>query len=58
MLDGNWTCLKEKMKLRYPKLTEEDLEFKDGEELFYLLASVQKIFIRTKDEIITMIDKF
>jgi len=33
MFDGNWIDLKEKIKLKYPIITEEDLELNDGEEL-------------------------
>ncbi|MGA7722014.1 MAG: hypothetical protein WCA84_12670 [Ignavibacteriaceae bacterium] len=57
MFEGNWKGLKEKMKLRYPELSEEELERNDSEELFYLLSNLQKIFLTAKDEIITKIGR-
>jgi hypothetical protein len=53
---GNWIALKEKIRLAYPVITEKDLELNHGDE-FDLLARLQKIFSKTKSEIILMIDK-
>ena len=57
MFDGNWIDLKEKIKLKYPIITEEDLELNDGEELLDLLVRLQNKFSKTNEEIITMIGK-
>jgi hypothetical protein len=57
MFDSNWINLKEKIKLTYPIITEEDLELNDGEELVDLLARLQEKFIKNKDDIITMMNK-
>ena len=53
---GNWIALKEKIKLAYPTITEEDLKLNNGDE-YDLLIRLQKKFSKTKDEIIRMIDK-
>jgi hypothetical protein len=53
---GNWIDLKSKIKLAYPNITEADLATNDGEEID-LLTKLQKIFSKTKDEIIILIDK-
>ena len=53
---GNWIALKEKInKLAYPIITEKDLKLNHGDE-FDWLARFQKIFSKTKSEIILMID--
>jgi len=57
MFENNWINLKEKIKLTYPIITEEDLELNDGEELVDLLARLQEKFIKNKDDIITMMNK-
>jgi hypothetical protein len=57
MFDSNWTNLKEKIKLTYPIITDDDLELNDGEELVDLLARLQEKFIKNKDDIITMMNK-
>ena len=53
---GNWIALKEKIKLAYPTITEEDLKLNNGDES-ELLIRLQKKFSKTKKEIIRMIDK-
>ena len=53
---GNWIALKEKIKLAYPIITEDDLKLKNGDE-FDLLVRLQLKLSKTKDEVITMIDK-
>ena len=53
---GNWIALKEKIKLAYPTITEEDLKLNNGDE-YELLIRLQKKFSKTKKEIIRMIDK-
>ena len=53
---GNWIALKEKIRKKYPTITEADLELDDGNE-YNLLARLQKKFLKTKKEIIVMIDK-
>ena len=53
---GNWADLKEKIKVAYPIVTNEDLVLEDGEEIG-ILARLQKKFSKTKDEVITMIDE-
>lgn len=53
---GNWIDLKRKILLAYPGVTDNDLELNDGDER-ELLIRLQKKFSKTKNEIITMIDK-
>ena len=53
---GNWIDLKEKIRIAYPTITEEDLKLNHGDE-FDLLVRLQKKFSKTKSEIIRMIDK-
>lgn len=53
---GNWIDLKEKIKVAYPTVTDEDLVLEGGEEIS-LLTRLQNKFSKTKDEIISMIDK-
>jgi uncharacterized protein YjbJ (UPF0337 family) len=53
---GNWSELKEKIKLTYPTITEDDLALNDGDEMD-LLTRLQNKLSKSKEEIITMIDK-
>ncbi len=53
---GDWIALKERIRLAYPTITEEDLKLNHGDE-FDLLARLQKKFSKTKSQIIKMIDK-
>lgn len=53
---GNWIALKEKIRKKYPTITEADLELDDGND-DDLLARLEKKFLKTKKEIIIMIDK-
>ena len=53
---GNWAELKEKIKFAYPAITDADLVLEGGEEID-LLERLERKFSKTKDEIITMIDK-
>jgi hypothetical protein len=53
---GNWIALKEKIKLVYPIVTDEDLELDNGDEK-ELLKRLEKKFSKSKSEIISMIDR-
>ncbi len=53
---GNWPKLKERIKLAYPIITNKDLELDNGDEV-KLIIRFQKIFSKTKSEVIRMIDK-
>ena len=53
---GDWIGLKKKIRLAYPVITEADLELNVGDDS-ELLARLQKKFLKTKKEIILMIDK-
>lgn len=53
---GDWIGLKKKIRLAYPAITEADLELNDGDD-YDLLTRLQKKFLKTKSEIIVMIDK-
>jgi hypothetical protein len=53
---GNWIALKKKIRLKYPKLTKDDLKLSNGDETD-LLTRLQKKLSKTKKEIIIMIDK-
>lgn len=55
MFGENWIDLKKKIRLAYPIITEEDLILNDGEELLDLLARLQNKFLKTNEEMITMI---
>ncbi|MGA7722019.1 MAG: hypothetical protein WCA84_12695 [Ignavibacteriaceae bacterium] len=57
MYGENWNDLKEKIKLNYPVISEEDLVLNDGEELLEILARLQIKFSKTNEEIITMVGK-
>jgi len=53
---GNWIALKEKIRLTYPTISEDDLKLNEYGELD-LLIKLQKKFSKTQKEIIKMIDK-
>ncbi len=53
---GNWKALKKKILLAYPTITEADLKLEDGNE-FELIAKLQEKFLKTRSEIVRMIDK-
>ena len=53
---GDWIGLKKRIRLAYPAITEADLELKDGDD-YDLLTRLQKKFLKTKSEIIVMLDK-
>ena len=53
---GNWIALKKKIRLAYPIITEADLKLNEGEE-GDLLERLQKKLLKTKSEIIRIIDK-
>ena len=53
---GNWIALKEKIRLTYPTITEDDLKLINGDET-NLLEKLQKKLSKTKKEVITMIDR-
>ncbi len=53
---GNWIFIKEKIRLAYPIINEKDLKLNDSDETD-LLVRLQKKLSKTKEEVITMIDK-
>ena len=53
---GNWIALKQKIRLAYPAISEDDLKLNDGSE-FDLLIKLQKKLSKTRNEIVRMIDR-
>jgi uncharacterized protein YjbJ (UPF0337 family) len=52
----NWNDQKEKLKVKFPTLTDEDLKFEEGKkgEMF---TKIQNKLSKTKEEIMTAIAK-
>ncbi len=55
-LEGNWEKQKAKLKQKYAKLTDDDLEFIEGKKE-EMLAKLQIIFGKTREELIQLIEK-
>lgn len=56
-LKGNWNVIKGSLKQEYAELTEDDLQYQEGQE-DELLGRIQKKIGKTKDEVKEFIDKF
>lgn len=48
--EGYWQLKKEKLKERYPDITEEDLQYNDGKELIMMEILANKLG-KTTDEL-------
>jgi hypothetical protein len=48
--EGYWQLKKEKLKERYPDITEEDLQYNDGKELVMMEILANKLG-KTTDEL-------
>lgn len=55
-IEGNWNELKGKLKQRYAKLTDDDLEFAEGKEE-EMLGRLQQKTGRTKEQLRDEISK-
>jgi hypothetical protein len=54
---GNWIALKDKIKLAYLKITEDDLKLDDNGGELDLLARLQKKLSKTQNEIVRLINR-
>jgi uncharacterized protein YjbJ (UPF0337 family) len=54
-LKGNWNIIKGKLKQRWAKLTDDDLELIEGKE-DELIGRIQKKTGETRDEVIQAVD--
>jgi len=55
-IKGNWNIIKGKIKQEYASLTEDDLEYQEGQE-DELLGRLQKAIGKTKEEVKDWIDR-
>jgi len=54
-IKGNWNIVKGKLKQQYADLTDDDLQYVEGQE-DELLSRIQRRTGRTKDEVKKFID--
>jgi hypothetical protein len=54
---GNWIALKNRLRLAYPIITEDDLKLDDSGGELELLVRLQKKLSKTQKEIIRLMDK-
>ena len=54
-LKGNWNQIKGGLKKEYAKLTDDDLQYEEGQE-DELLGRLQELLGTTKDELKSFID--
>jgi len=54
---GNWNIIKGKLKQKYAKLTDDDLQYVEGKE-DELIGRIQKRTGLGKDEVIIVVDEF
>lgn len=55
-LKGNWNMVKGSLKQEYAELTDDDLQYSEGQE-DELLGRIQKKIGKTKEEVKDFIDK-
>ena len=55
-LKGNWNIIKGKLKQRWAKLTDDDLELIEGKE-DELIGRIQKKTGETRDDVIQAVDQ-
>ncbi|HTB86211.1 MAG TPA: CsbD family protein [Candidatus Sulfotelmatobacter sp.] len=56
-IKGNWNIIKGKLKQKYAKLTDDDLQYVEGKE-DELIGRIQKRTGLGKDEVIIVVDEF
>jgi len=56
-IKGNWNIIKGKLKQKYAKLTDDDLQYVEGKE-DELIGRIQKRTGLAKDEVIIVVDEF
>jgi len=56
-IKGNWNIIKGKLKQKYARLTDDDLQYVEGKE-DELIGRIQKRTGLGKDEVIIVVDEF
>ena len=56
-IKGNWNIIKGSLQQKYADLTDDDLEYQEGQE-DELIGRLQEKLGQTKDEIKSFIDNF